>query len=114
MEIVHLDQQLVSRDPLDRFDHQISQSLLLLVLTHALLLYEDGKEYLRGEKWLNLEDAGGALHASTTRGRSGATAERCSALTVHKCPNLTESKVHYYLHVSHSPPETCGMQVWPL
>lgn len=37
---------------------------------------------MRGEKLLNLEDAGGVLHASTTRGRSGPTAETWSALIV--------------------------------
>lgn len=33
----YLNQQLVSRNPLDRFNHQVTQSLFLLVLTHVLL-----------------------------------------------------------------------------
>lgn len=50
-ETVHLNQQLVSRDPLDRFNHQIAQRLLLLVLTHALLL-EWRREEDRGRAWI--------------------------------------------------------------
>lgn len=34
----HLNQQLVSRNPLNWLDHQITQSLFLFVLTHVLLL----------------------------------------------------------------------------
>lgn len=33
----YLHQQLVPRDPLHGLDHQVRQSLLLLVLPHALL-----------------------------------------------------------------------------
>lgn len=33
----YLNQQLISRNPLDRFNHQVTQSLFLLVLTHVLL-----------------------------------------------------------------------------
>jgi len=35
--IAHLHQQLVSGDPLHRLDHQVAQSLFLLVLTHVVL-----------------------------------------------------------------------------
>lgn len=42
----HLHQQLVSRDPLHRLDHQVGQSLLLLVLPHALLQNTGG-----GQGW---------------------------------------------------------------
>lgn len=42
IERIHLDQELISGNPLHRFNHQITQSLLFLVLTHVLLL--EGRE----------------------------------------------------------------------
>lgn len=76
-----LNQQLVSRDPLDRFDHQVSQRLFLLVLTHALLsngsrekdvsrskikrLHLMRKQVTLWQVWLT------AVHVSTTRGQNG-------------------------------------------
>lgn len=36
--MIHLNQKLIARNPLHRFDHQIAQSLFLLVFAHVLLL----------------------------------------------------------------------------
>lgn len=46
----YLHQQLVPRDPLHGLDHQVGQSLLLLVLPHALLQKQAKKKKISGDK----------------------------------------------------------------
>lgn len=53
--VTHLHQQLVSRDPLHRLDHQVGQGLLLLVLPHALL-----QNTHEGQGWAPQWDTAGA------------------------------------------------------
>lgn len=45
----YLHQQLVPRDPLHGLDHQVGQSLLLLVLPHALLQKQAKKKNQWGQ-----------------------------------------------------------------
>ena len=80
----YLNQQFVSRNPLDRFNHQVAQSLFFLVLTHVLLS-EWRMGTRQGEKmtqerpeqqdnWLRVH-VSVALHVCATRWRSGSTVQ---------------------------------------
>lgn len=80
--MVHLNQQFISRNPLNRFDHQITQTLFLLVLTHVLLLEQKTENKREVVKKTGTQESPKqrdrlfirvtvALHVSTTRWRSG-------------------------------------------
>lgn len=86
IQICHLDQQLISRNPLHRLYHQVTQTLFLFVLTHILLYWV--KDKIRKKKketaWENnwnyvasydklLKRAKFAIHFLATRGQSCST-----------------------------------------